>query len=80
MARGSGNELARIHALWTLEGLDLLTPAQVREALRDEEAPVRVAAIRASETLIKKGETNLLAERAGHGRRSRRAGGRFRRC
>ena len=37
--------LARLHALWTLEGLDRLAPAQVLTALRDADAGVRENAI-----------------------------------
>ena len=63
MTRTSPNHLARIHALWTLEGLDALTPALIREKLKDEHPQVRIAAIRASETLFKQGDSSL---RAGH--------------
>lgn len=62
MVRGSGNELARIHGLWTLEGLGLLTPEIVRERLKDDQPQVRIAAIRTSETLFKNGDTNLVAD------------------
>ena len=62
MARTDKNHLARLHALWTLEGLDALTPALVREALRDAHPQLRVAAIRVSESLIKKGDTTLAAD------------------
>ncbi len=34
MVRTSKNQLARFHALWTLEGLGALTPALTREMLR----------------------------------------------
>ncbi|MDB5438378.1 MAG: Membrane-bound dehydrogenase domain protein [Caulobacteraceae bacterium] len=43
------NPLARIHALWTLDGLDAVTPAQALAGLRDPSRDVRVAAIRISE-------------------------------
>ncbi|MEO6569577.1 MAG: discoidin domain-containing protein [Opitutaceae bacterium] len=59
LARTSTNALARIHAIWTLEGLDSLKPALVREKLQDREPQVRVAAIRASETLYKAGDASL---------------------
>ena len=35
MARSDKEPLARIHALWTLEGLEALTPALLREKLKD---------------------------------------------
>lgn len=44
--------LARIHALWTLEGLGALTPDLVRGALKDKSVQVRHAAIRASESVM----------------------------
>lgn len=56
MARSHSNPLARINALWTLEGLDALDPALVREKLKDPAGEVRVAAIRVSETLYKHGD------------------------
>lgn len=59
MLSGHSNHLSRIHALWTLEGLGLIDPAIVREALKDEHPQVRIAAIRASETLLKKGDDSL---------------------
>ena len=62
VARTSTNALARAHAIWTLEGLDALKPALVREKLQDSEPQVRVAAMRASETLIKAGDTSLKAD------------------
>lgn len=62
MARQNKNHLARIHALWTLEGLDALTTQLLREKFADAHPQVRVAAIRASETLYKKGETSLEAD------------------
>jgi mono/diheme cytochrome c family protein len=55
MARSHPNPLARINALWTLEGLNALDPALVREKLKDPQGQVRVAAIRVSETLYKQG-------------------------
>ena len=62
MARTHANPLARQHALWTLEGLDALTAALVREKLADTDPHVRVAAIRASETLFKRGDRSLQSE------------------
>ena len=60
MARTDTNHLARIHALWTLEGLDALTPALIREKLADPHPQVRIAAIRASETLYKAGDKSVM--------------------
>jgi mono/diheme cytochrome c family protein len=62
LVRTSPNALARIHALWTLEGLGALQASLVRELLEDHDPQIRVQAIRASETLYKAGDRSLLAE------------------
>lgn len=62
MARTSRNPLARIHALWTLEGLGALKASLIREKMKDADPQVRVAAIRASETLLKNGELSLVSD------------------
>lgn len=59
MAQTHSNHLARIHALWTLEGLDVLDTGLLLEKMRDDHPQVRVAAIRAYETLEKQGEASL---------------------
>ena len=59
MVRTSDNVLARFHALWTLEGLNALTPALVREEMKDKEPRMRIQAIRASETLYKAGDKSF---------------------
>jgi len=56
------NHLARLHALWTLEGLDAVTPDILRAAMKDEHAQVRASAIRVAESLLKKGDTALIAD------------------
>ena len=53
------NPLARIHALWTLEGLGALDTALVRTLLKDSDPQIRIQALRASETLYKAGEKTL---------------------
>lgn len=62
MAESNKNPLARIHAIWTLEGLDALTPELLHAKMPDEDTHVRVASIQASETLLKKGNTSLIAD------------------
>jgi mono/diheme cytochrome c family protein len=62
MVEDDKNPLARIHAIWTLEGLDALTPQLLHAKMLDESAPVRATAIRAAETLLKKGNTSLVAD------------------
>ncbi|WP_395750299.1 discoidin domain-containing protein [Prosthecobacter sp.] len=56
------NHLARLHALWTLEGLDAITPDLVRAAMKDEHPQLRASGIRVAETLLKKGDTALIAD------------------
>jgi mono/diheme cytochrome c family protein len=56
------NHLARLHALWTLEGLDAITPDILRTAMKDEHAQVRASGIRVAESLLKKGDTALIAD------------------
>ena len=53
MARAASNQLGRIHALWTLEGLGALDPALLRSLMKDSDAQIRIQAIRASESLYK---------------------------
>lgn len=62
LARTSSNALARIHALWTLEGLGALEPTLVRLMLADASPDIRVHAIRSSETLFKAGDRSFAAD------------------
>ncbi len=62
LGANGNNELAQMHAVWTLEGLGALTPEYARARMADENAAVRRAAIRASETLIKAGDKSLQAD------------------
>jgi mono/diheme cytochrome c family protein/glucose/arabinose dehydrogenase len=62
MARNHKDPLARLHALWTLEGLDAVTPELLRAKLKDQHPQLRAAALRVSETLYKKGDTSLAAD------------------
>jgi glucose/arabinose dehydrogenase/mono/diheme cytochrome c family protein len=64
MARSHANPLARMHALWTLDGLGALDAALAREKLKDAHPQVRIAALRASETLYKGGEKSFEADYA----------------
>lgn len=59
LVSSSKNELTRIHALWTLEGLGALKISTVRSLLKDPSATIRIQALRASETLYKYGEKSL---------------------
>jgi len=62
MARTDQNELARIHALWTLDGLEALKPGLVREVLRDGSPRIRATGIRLSESLELKDDASLKEE------------------
>ena len=62
MAADTGNQLARIHAMWTLEGLGAADVMFVRTMLKDSDPEIRKAALRVSETLYKAGEKTLAAD------------------
>jgi glucose/arabinose dehydrogenase/mono/diheme cytochrome c family protein len=59
MAKSNPSPLARIDALWTLEGLNAAQPDLLRDALKDGDPHVRCAAIRVSESLYKQGDHSL---------------------
>ncbi len=52
--------LGRVHALWTLEGLDALTRDDLARALRDQDARVRWSAVRASEGFLARQDQAVL--------------------
>jgi mono/diheme cytochrome c family protein len=43
------NPLAKIHALWTLEGMAALTPEAIAACLKDKDSKVRAAAVRVAD-------------------------------
>jgi mono/diheme cytochrome c family protein/glucose/arabinose dehydrogenase len=45
---------ARLHALWTLEGLDALDQSAIASAMKDEDAEIRKAAVKLAESFLKK--------------------------
>jgi mono/diheme cytochrome c family protein/glucose/arabinose dehydrogenase len=59
IVRASDNLFARVHALWTLEGLGKLEASLVREQMKDANPKMRVQAIRVSETLYKAGDKSF---------------------
>ncbi len=65
MARTNPNPLARLDALWTMDGLNALEPELVCEKFKDPDPHVRAAAIRVSESLYGKGykwvQPNIMA-------------------
>lgn len=52
--------IARIHALWTLEGLDAIDKETLYTAMKDENSQVRKAAIWISEAFIKENDEEML--------------------
>jgi mono/diheme cytochrome c family protein/glucose/arabinose dehydrogenase len=62
MAESSSNELAKIHALWTLEGLGGLEASLVKRFIQDTNPRLRKQGLRAAETLFKYGEKGFAAE------------------
>lgn len=59
MAESSTNELARIHALWTLEGLGELKSDLMEKFVQDPNPKIRIQGLRAAETLYKYGEKSI---------------------
>ena len=57
----STDERARLHALWTLDGLRAADPPTLVRALRDPSSHVRAAALRIAEPLIARGDATLTA-------------------
>ena len=55
-------QLARIHALWTLEGLGAADAQVTRRLMQDADPQIRIQAIRASETAYKAGDRSLAAD------------------
>lgn len=49
LARGATAPRTRLHALWTLDGLDAIEPAMVATALEDPSRDVRASAVRLAE-------------------------------
>ncbi len=53
LARNGPSVLGRMHALWTLEGLDAADKDLITEKLKDSDPKVRLAAVRISENWLK---------------------------
>ncbi|YCM43842.1 discoidin domain-containing protein [Verrucomicrobiaceae bacterium 227] len=53
LARESKSELGRLHALWTLEGIEKIEPSLLVAALSDNSSLVRTNAIRIAEPFLK---------------------------
>jgi mono/diheme cytochrome c family protein len=54
MVQTHESSLARLHALWTLEGLAALDAGLVLDKLKDESATLRIGAIRSGESIMPK--------------------------
>jgi mono/diheme cytochrome c family protein/glucose/arabinose dehydrogenase len=52
--------LERLHALWTLEGLNAIDPIILKKAFLDKDARVRGAAIRISERYVKQKDQDMM--------------------
>ena len=62
MFQSNKNQLARIHALWTLEGMGALSADLARQGMKDADPQIRVQSIRAAETLLKAGDQSFIAD------------------
>ena len=58
----SRDQLARMHALWVLEGLGAADAALLRTLLKDTDPQIRMQAIRVSESLYKAGDRSFAAD------------------
>ena len=58
--RSGNSELGRLHALWTLEGMDQVKPEVLTAALADSSSMVRTSAIRVAEPFFKKGDETII--------------------
>jgi mono/diheme cytochrome c family protein len=56
------SHLARIHALWTLEGLEAIDKEVLLHALADPNPQVRKTAVWISESYLKKGDSQMIEE------------------
>lgn len=61
MVADRSNPYARYHAMWTLEGLGALDTDLVHTLLHDASPGMQIQALRASETLYKKGDLSFAA-------------------
>ncbi|MDT0684977.1 DUF7133 domain-containing protein [Autumnicola psychrophila] len=59
-SKGAGH-LARIHALWTLEGLEAIDKKVLKTALEDEHPQVRRTAVWISETYLEENDEEMIA-------------------
>lgn len=60
MASQHTSPLARLHALWTLEGLGVIDKNLLLNAFNDPHSYVNTAAVRISEQLVERGDTGIV--------------------
>ena len=60
LAGSAPDARTRLHALWTLDGMDKLTPEQVKGALKDASRDVRTSALRLSERWVSAGDQPMI--------------------
>jgi len=59
MVLNEKSALGRLHALWTLEGLDAIDTEIIVKAFKDEDSRVKQAALRISEPFLQKNNTTI---------------------
>ena len=59
LARSGKSALGRVHALWTLEGMNSVDPKLIVEKLSDNDYRVRMTAVRVSEPFLSDGNKTL---------------------
>lgn len=59
LVRSDKDPVARLHALWTLDGLDAVEPDLVVDALVDADREVRTAALRVAERFLNEGNAEV---------------------
>ena len=57
LAVSGKSALGRLHALWTLEGLDVVNPELLSQGFKDKDGRVRAASMRIAEAIIDKDRT-----------------------
>ena len=68
LAREGKSALGRVHALWTLEGLEAVKPGLLTEKLGDADHRVRMAAVRISEPFLTDGDEAVISGFKGLGK------------
>ena len=64
LAKSGPSPVAKIHALWTLEGLGNLTPEVLTAALKDRDSKVRATAVRLADRTLAPEIAKLLEDRS----------------